>query len=83
MGLSPWKISYLKQRGKVQDLASTVTGSLRTSKCVWDALNILAPAITATGIPKMKAIKAIYRPENRSRELYSGAIVLFKGSKLV
>lgn len=53
------------------------------SKGIWDALNILVPAITATGIPKTKAIEAIYCLENRPRELYLGAIVLFEGSKSV
>jgi salicylate synthetase len=73
----------VKQRGKVQHLASTVTGTLCPSKDVWDALHVLFPAITATGIPKMKAIEAIHRLETRPRELYSGAILLFEGSKSV
>ncbi|KAB8227099.1 ADC synthase [Aspergillus alliaceus] len=73
----------VKQRGKVQHLASTVTGTLCPSNDVWDALNVLFPAITATGIPKMKAIEAISRLETRPRELYSGAIVFFEGSKSV
>ncbi|KAJ5317397.1 ADC synthase [Penicillium antarcticum] len=73
----------VKQRGKVQHLASTVTGTLCPFKDVWDALNVLFPAITATGIPKTKAIEAISRLETRPRELYSGAIVFFEGSKSV
>ena len=73
----------VKQRGKVQHLASTVTGTLCPSKDVWDAFHGLFPAVTATGIPKTKAIEAIHRLETRPRELYSGAILLFEGSKSV
>lgn len=73
----------VKRRGKVQHLASTVTRTLCPSKDVWDALNVLFPAITATSIPKMKVIEAIHRLETCPRELYSGAILLFDGSKSV
>lgn len=69
----------VKERGKVQHLASTVTGNLCSSKDIWDALHVLFPAITATGIPKLQAVEAIHRLETRPRELYSGAILLFDG----
>ncbi|KAI7369166.1 hypothetical protein KC354_g2139 [Hortaea werneckii] len=70
----------VKQRGKVQHLASTVTGTLCPSKGVWDALHVLFPSITATGIPKLWAIEAINRLETSPRELYSGAVLLLDGS---
>ncbi|GAD98259.1 salicylate synthetase, putative [Paecilomyces variotii No. 5] len=73
----------VKQRGKMQHLASTVTGTLCPSNDEWDALNVLFPSITATGIPKIKAIEAISRLETRPRELYARAIVVFEGSKSV
>jgi salicylate synthetase len=69
----------VKERGKVQHLASTVIGKLRRSKNAWDAFHVLFPAITASGIPKMASIEAIHRLETRPRELYSGAIMFFDG----
>lgn len=69
----------IRERGNVQHLGSTVTGVLSSEKDVWDAFDVLFPSITATGIPKMKAIEAIHRLEERPRELYSGAVLLWNG----
>lgn len=69
----------IRERGNVQHLGSTVTGVLSSEKDAWDAFEVLFPSITATGIPKTNAIEAIHRLEERPRELYSGAVLLWKG----
>lgn len=61
-------------RGSVQHLASTVRGRLAEDATPWRAFEALFPAITATGIPKPRAIDAITRLEE-PRGLYSGAVV--------
>ncbi len=65
----------VKERGSVQHLASTVTGQLADHNGPWDALQVLFPSVTASGIPKRPAVDAIYRLEDSRRELYSGAVV--------
>jgi salicylate synthetase len=62
-------------------LGSRVAGHLSPAKDGWDALNVLFPAITASGIPKEAALEAIQSLEPRPRELYSGS-VLFLGEDL-
>ncbi|MFD3685069.1 salicylate synthase [Nocardiopsis sp. NPDC058631] len=61
-------------RGSVQHLASTVQGRLDEGTSPWHAFETLFPAITASGIPKSRAIEAITRLEE-DRGLYSGAVV--------
>ncbi|PWV55405.1 salicylate synthase [Nocardiopsis sp. L17-MgMaSL7] len=61
-------------RGSVQHLASTVRGRLAEDTTPWRAFEALFPAITASGIPKPKALEAIVRLEE-GRGLYSGAVV--------
>lgn len=70
----------VRPRGSVQHLGSSVSGTLAHSKDAWDAFNVLFPSITASGIPKELALDAIQRLENKPRELYSGAILLAKGT---
>ncbi|KAF4945086.1 hypothetical protein FGADI_12200 [Fusarium gaditjirri] len=67
-------------RGKVQHLGSRVTGALGDGRDCWDALNVLFPSITASGIPKTDALEAIESLEPGSRELYSGGIILMDPS---
>ncbi|KUJ22216.1 salicylate synthase [Mollisia scopiformis] len=76
------ELMCIKERGPIQHLASTVTGHLSNSlnggSC--NALNVLFPSITASGIPKDTALQVIERIEERPRELYSGAILLLEES---
>ncbi|PYI36858.1 ADC synthase [Aspergillus indologenus CBS 114.80] len=71
----------VRPRGSVQHLGSTVTGFLKPEKDPWDALDILFPSITASGIPKQAALEGIQRLEHRPRELYSGAVLMIEGDK--
>ncbi|GGT96918.1 salicylate synthase [Actinomadura citrea] len=64
----------VKERGSVQHLGSSVSGTLSPDRSAWDALDALFPGVTASGIPKPEAIEAITRLEER-RGLYSGAVV--------
>ncbi|KAG9250125.1 salicylate synthetase [Emericellopsis atlantica] len=66
----------VRTRGKVQHLGSAVAGKLQSNKDVWDALNVLFPSITASGIPKQAALKVIGSLESSPRELYSGGIIM-------
>lgn len=65
----------VRHRGSVQHLASTVSGRLAPEVTSWDALAVLFPSITASGIPKAPALEAIYRLEPTPRGLYSGAVL--------
>ncbi|NMO04147.1 salicylate synthase [Gordonia sp. TBRC 11910] len=65
----------VRERGSVQHLASTVQGALAADAGPWNALSVLFPSITASGIPKREAIEAIYRLEPHRRGLYSGAVL--------
>ncbi|MFD9735275.1 salicylate synthase [Umezawaea sp. NPDC059074] len=65
----------VKERGSVQHLASDVEGRLRAGHTSWDALAVLFPAVTASGIPKAAACEAIRRAEAEPRGLYSGAVL--------
>lgn len=72
----------VRRRGSVQHLGSRVSGKLRPDRDAWDALNVLFPSITASGIPKLAAIAAIGRLECIPRELYSGAVIMIEGSTM-
>lgn len=65
----------VRPRGSVQHLASTVIGELAQPHSAWDALEVLFPSVTASGIPKAPAVDAIYRLEASRRGIYSGAVV--------
>lgn len=65
----------IKERGSVQHLASTLSGSLAADRTPWDALTALFPAVTASGIPKAEACDLIRRAEDGERGLYSGAVL--------
>jgi anthranilate/para-aminobenzoate synthase component I len=65
----------VKERGSVQHLASEVVGRLAEGACAWDALSVLFPAVTASGIPKDAACALIQEVE-QERGPYSGAVLL-------
>jgi salicylate synthetase len=64
----------VKERGSVQHLASLVSGSLDEGRTAWDALEVVFPAVTASGIPKRESLDAIARMDE-TRGLYSGAVL--------
>jgi salicylate synthetase len=58
----------------VQHLSSRVGGQLQAGKTLWDAMRVLFPGITVSGIDKHKALEWIDRLEDEPRGLYAGAI---------
>ena len=70
-----------RERGSVQHLGSRVAGSLSVGKDGWDAFNVVFPSVTASGISKGAAFAAIFHPESRPREFYSGAVLLLEGTE--
>lgn len=65
----------VRERGSVQHLASTVHGRLAADRSSWDALDVLFPSVTASGIPKRAAVDSVFRLDHDPRGLYSGAVV--------
>jgi salicylate synthetase len=64
----------VKQYRYVQHLSSRVGGQLRTGKTLWDALKVLFPGITVSGIDKHSALEWIDRLETEPRGIYAGGI---------
>ncbi|WP_433665937.1 salicylate synthase [Nocardia sp. CA-136227] len=73
--LSVTDFMSVRERGSVQHLASTVQGRLAPHRTPWDALEVLFPSVTASGIPKRPCVDAIFRIDGSARGLYSGAVV--------
>ncbi|MFI9406264.1 salicylate synthase [Nocardia sp. NPDC052316] len=65
----------VRERGSVQHLSSTVCGTLAADRSSWDALEVLFPSVTASGIPKRAGIDSVFRLDHDPRGLYSGAVV--------
>lgn len=65
----------VRERGSVQHLASTVRGRLAAERSSWDALEVLFPSVTASGIPKRAGVDSVFRLDGAPRGLYSGAVV--------
>ena len=58
----------------VQHLSSRASGQLKPGNKAWDALKVLFPGITVSGIDKQKALDWINRLEDEPRGIYAGAI---------
>ncbi len=58
----------------VQHLSSRVGGQLQPNNTLWDALKVLFPGITVSGIDKEQALKWIDRLEDEPRGIYAGGI---------
>ena len=58
----------------VQHLSSRAGGQLMPRKTMWDALRVLFPGITVSGIDKQKALAWIDRLEDEPRGIYAGGI---------
>ncbi|WP_330228265.1 salicylate synthase [Nocardia sp. NBC_00508] len=65
----------VRERGSVQHLASTVRGRLAADRSSWDALEMLFPSVTASGIPKREGVASVFRLDHDPRGLYSGAVL--------
>ncbi len=64
----------IKQYRCVQHLSSRVGGQLKPGKTLWDALKVLFPGITVSGINKHEALAWIDRLEEEPRGIYAGGI---------
>ncbi len=64
----------VKQYRCVQHLSSRVGGVLQENKTIYDALKVLFPGITVSGISKSDAIQWINKLEDSARGIYAGAI---------
>ncbi len=64
----------VKKYRTVQHLSSRVGGQLRSDKTLWDAMKVLFPGITVSGINKRSALEWIDRLEDEPRGIYAGAI---------
>jgi salicylate synthetase len=58
----------------VQHLSSRVGGQLLPQNTLWDALKVLFPGITVSGIDKKQALEWIDRLEDEPRGIYAGGI---------
>jgi anthranilate synthase component 1/salicylate synthetase len=66
----------VKERGSVQHIASRVSGELSSGdRGPWPALAAVFPAVTASGVPKQAAYRAIRSLEQGARGLYGGAVL--------
>ncbi|WP_433661544.1 salicylate synthase [Nocardia sp. CA-128927] len=70
----------VRERGSVQHLSSTVCGTLAAERSSWEALEVLFPSVTASGIPKRAGIDSVFRLDHDPRGLYSGAVVTVSSS---
>jgi len=64
----------VKQYRCVQHLSSRVGGQLAPGNTLWDALRVLFPGITVSGLDKARALEWIDRLESGPRGLYAGGI---------
>ncbi|MER6384959.1 salicylate synthase [Streptomyces sp. NPDC001250] len=64
----------VRERGSVQHLASRVSTDLAPGRTAWDALSVVFPPVTASGIPKQAAYQLI-RELEEERGLYAGAVL--------
>jgi salicylate synthetase len=69
----------IRERGTVQHLGSVVAGRLATGRDAWDAVGALFPAVTASGIPKRRALETIVEHEPDEREIYAGVVCMLDG----
>jgi len=58
----------------VQHLSSRAGGQLKPGNTLWDALKVLFPGITVSGIDKQTALDWIDRLEDEPRGIYAGGI---------
>ena len=59
---------------KVMHIASVVCGEIREDKDAFDAIEVMLPAGTLSGAPKIRACEVINELETTARGIYGGAI---------
>lgn len=64
----------VKKYRTVQHLSSRVGGDLQKDKTVYDALKVLFPGITVSGINKKESIEWIEKLEEHARGIYAGSV---------
>jgi salicylate synthetase len=67
-------LAHIQKYRTVQHLASRLSGVLASPYTTWDALRVLFPGVTVSGIAKPVALEWITRLEPGPRGLYAGAI---------
>ncbi|MEW6619605.1 MAG: chorismate-binding protein [bacterium] len=67
----------IKEYKSVRHIFSQISGIYQKGKDIFDALQILFPAITVSGVPKDIAIKYINKIEDTPRDLYAGVVGYF------
>jgi salicylate synthetase len=65
----------VRERGSVQHIGSRVSGRLGPYASAWHALEAVYPGVTASGIPKDRALRCIAELEGTARDLYAGAVL--------
>ncbi|HLG65053.1 MAG TPA: anthranilate synthase component I family protein [Ktedonosporobacter sp.] len=67
-------LAHVQKYRTVQHLASRLSGVLASPYTVWDALRVLFPGVTVSGIAKSSALEWITRLEPTPRGIYAGAV---------
>lgn len=67
-------LAHVQKYRTVQHLASRLSGVLASPYTVWDALRVLFPGVTVSGIAKSTALEWITRLEPTPRGIYAGAV---------
>lgn len=68
------KYMSVERYSHVMHIGSTVRGEIRDDKCALDALDVVLPAGTLSGAPKIRACEIIRELENNKRGIYGGAV---------
>lgn len=68
------KYMEIQRYSHVMHISSTVYGKIRDDKDAVDAIEVVLPAGTLSGAPKIRACKIINKLENNKRGVYGGAI---------
>ena len=68
------KYMSIEKFSHVMHIGSTVSGQIREDKDAVDAMDVILPAGTLSGAPKLRACEIINELENNKRGIYGGAI---------
>lgn len=67
-------LAHIQKYRTVQHLASRLCGYLAAPHTVWDAIRVLFPGVTVSGIAKPVSLEWITRLEPTPRGMYAGAV---------
>ena len=68
------KLHTIERFSHVMHIGSTVRGEIRENRDALDAIEVVLPAGTLSGAPKLRACQLIGELENNKRGIYGGAI---------